>query len=744
MVRAAARPVGAFAPAGVRRAKFQGLRFVALAWSLLIASGLALLAFPPYAMAANPPPGMTTEQFDSLVAAVAETLSKGLAQPAPARSGAGPDEEYSIDIAAQRVNELVRRTPNVLAAVPELPAQTARVLGRFDRTAAGGTSAGLFLLLLLMSCAASVGVGWACLALLVPLRRGLAGDATAPLPISNVFRLAILDAAAFGAVWILTRIALGSLFAGQHSQGAFARSVLDMVVIGAAAAATFEIWLRPSLPVARLALVDDEGARRLNRLLVTSVVIVAASRTWLGLIATPFLVSAALLVNAFVVTGTYAWVVRRGRNDLGSWFAGLRTPSPGTDLIAQSTRLVQRVALPFIGLIFLLRLYSALSGRPSVPLGTIATVSIVILLLLSETLIRWLLRHPSLQHAEKGLGVRLARSAVRFARIVALLLAGLALVRVWMVDALGIVAEPDWLGWSWPLWQAALYGLGGALMWEAVRVATDPYVGQRPAGVPVDAEEATQDTVSRAKTLAPLLRVAALILVVAITVLAMLSALGVNITPLIAGASILGLAISFGSQTLVRDIVSGVFYLAEDAFRVGEYIDCGNAQGTVEGFALRSLKLRHQNGQVHTIPFGQLGQVTNFSRDWSTVKFNLKFTRDTDVEKLRKAVKKIGQEMLEDPELKAEIIEPLKMQGVTDILENAIVARFKFTVRPGKPSFIQRDAVKRMVQALPGLGIEFASATFAVQGLGNDAAVAGAAAAQMQARAQAETSASAT
>jgi Mechanosensitive ion channel len=73
-----------------------------------------------------------------------------------------------------------------------------------------------------------------------------------------------------------------------------------------------------------------------------------------------------------------------------------------------------------------------------------------------------------------------------------------------------------------------------------------------------------------------------------------------------------GLAISFGSQTLVRDIVSGIFYLGDDAFRVGKYIDCGRANGSVEGFTLRSIRLRHQNGQIHTIPFGSLGQITNF------------------------------------------------------------------------------------------------------------------------------------
>ena len=189
---------------------------------------------------------------------------------------------------------------------------------------------------------------------------------------------------------------------------------------------------------------------------------------------------------------------------------------------------------------------------------------------------------------------------------------------------------------------------------------------------------------------------------------------GVNITPLIAGASVFGLAISFGSQTLVQDIVSGIFYLSDDAFRVGEYIDCGKAKGTVEGFTLRSLKLRHQNGQVHTIPFGQLGQITNFSRDWITVKFNLRFARDTDIEKLRKAAKKIGADMMEMPAIKAEILAPLKMQGVADIADNALLVRFKFTAKPGNPAAIQREAVKRMFSVFPEIGIEFAKEGAAV------------------------------
>jgi hypothetical protein len=90
------------------------------------------------------------------------------------------------------------------------------------------------------------------------------------------------------------------------------------------------------------------------------------------------------------------------------------------------------------------------------------------------------------------------------------------------------------------------------------------------------------------------------------------------------------------------------------------------------------------------------------------VKFNLRFARDTDIEKLRKAAKTIGADMLEVPEIKAEVLAPFKMQGVADIVDNALLVRFKFTARPGNPAMIQREAVKRMFNTFPGLGLEFA------------------------------------
>ena len=199
-----------------------------------------------------------------------------------------------------------------------------------------------------------------------------------------------------------------------------------------------------------------------------------------------------------------------------------------------------------------------------------------------------------------------------------------------------------------------------------------------------------------------------------------LSELGVNTAPLLAGAGIFGLAISFGSQALVRDIVAGLFFMVDDAFRIGEYIEAGRLKGTVEKISLRSLRLRHQNGQIHTVPFGQLGSVTNHSRDWLTVKFNLRLMRDTDFELVRKTVKRIGEAMLTDEEVGPEFLQPLKLQGIADVQDNATLYRFKFTVRPGKPTIVQRNALKRIVAAFAEKGIEFASNAVIVSHQGRD------------------------
>ncbi|UXT97953.1 mechanosensitive ion channel family protein [Agrobacterium tumefaciens] len=222
-------------------------------------------------------------------------------------------------------------------------------------------------------------------------------------------------------------------------------------------------------------------------------------------------------------------------------------------------------------------------------------------------------------------------------------------------------------------------------------------------------DEAHKQQASRMSTVMPVIRNLTLGAVLAIAALLVLSSTGINVAPLLAGFGVLGLALSFGSQTLVKDVVSGIFFIADDAFRIGEYIDTGGLMGTVEHISLRSIRLRHHNGPVHTIPFGQIGSVTNYSRDWGTIKFELRFERDADAELIRKTAKKVGLSMLEDPEFGGEFLVPLKMQGIQTVTETSMVVRFKFTSRPGNPSILKREGMKRLLSAFKAVGLSLAS-----------------------------------
>jgi small-conductance mechanosensitive channel/predicted outer membrane lipoprotein len=174
---------------------------------------------------------------------------------------------------------------------------------------------------------------------------------------------------------------------------------------------------------------------------------------------------------------------------------------------------------------------------------------------------------------------------------------------------------------------------------------------------------------SRIATLLLLLRKFMLVVIIVMASLIVLSALGVNIGPLIAGAGVFGLAIGFGAQTLVRDIISGVFFLMDDAFRVGDYLEVSGTKGTVEHISLRSLRLRNPRGMVYFIPFGDMKMVTNLSRDYVIMKLDFRVRYDADVEKIRKIIKKkVYAKILENPELGPKLLEPIKSQGVKESL----------------------------------------------------------------------------
>jgi moderate conductance mechanosensitive channel len=212
----------------------------------------------------------------------------------------------------------------------------------------------------------------------------------------------------------------------------------------------------------------------------------------------------------------------------------------------------------------------------------------------------------------------------------------------------------------------------------------------------------------RSHTLLPMLRKFIGTVLVVMVTLIVISSLGVNIGPLLAGAGVVGLAVGFGAQKLVCDILSGFFFLLDDAFRVGEYIQAGSTRGTVEAITLRNVMLRHHLGMLQIVPHSDLGAITNYMRGGIVMKFPLEFSYDTDINKVRKIIKQVGIQMLEDPELKDGFIQPIKSQGVNEITNSVMVIRVKFTAKPGKQFIIKREAFRRITEALSARGIHYA------------------------------------
>jgi small-conductance mechanosensitive channel len=271
---------------------------------------------------------------------------------------------------------------------------------------------------------------------------------------------------------------------------------------------------------------------------------------------------------------------------------------------------------------------------------------------------------------------------------------------------------------------AAVILLIADLAWYVVKILIDRRLATaQSVGEPGSEEERRK---ARIRTLLPILRNVLMIIVVTVAILMALSSLGVEIGPLIAGAGVVGVAVGFGAQTVVKDVISGMFYLLDDAFRVGEYIQSGNYKGTVESFSLRSVKLRHHRGAIYVVPFSELGAIQNMSRDWVIEKITLTVTYDSDVEKARKLVKKIGLELAEDPEFKASTLEPLKMQGVDDFGDSGMVLRMKLKTRPGEQFGIKRRAFMMIKKAFDENGIKVAVPTVQVAS-GDQAEVAAAA-----------------
>jgi len=543
-------------------------------------------------------------------------------------------------------------------------------------------------------------------------------------PLRAFLQGAALDGLALLALWVAARLVAGQVGDPDSVAGKVAHQVLLGLVYWRGFNFVFRAWLHPNTPEGRMAPVDDATAKRLLVGMNVIVLVPVIARHILLFLGTTGAGSNVISTTVVLIVPVFAacliYAVWHWRRDGEAWLAGM----VGENDLFRPLKLAAAhewwiAGVAFYVLTALAAIYAAIADRAAATHGLAAVESMLILLLLLETLVHRRSRHLPTDIPTAGEVVAAClRLAVRLVVIV-------VSVKAILIDALGTMSEEQWAPHENAMKIAAISAFVSYAFWRFIKYRMDKYIADNPlptAGFGGNAGDTADDdqpaSASRLRTIMPVLRVAAGVSILILSSLLVLSELGVNITPLIAGASVLGLAVSFGSQSLVRDIVSGVFFLAEDSFRVGEYIDGSKVKGTVEGFSIRSIRLRHQNGQLHIVPFGQITHITNFSRDWTTVKFNLSFALDTDVELLRKTVKKIGLDMMNEPQFQKEMLAPLKMQGIVDIKDASLIVRFKFTAKPANPSLIQRTAIRRMFDALPKLGIEFAKPPYANIGFG--------------------------
>ena len=215
-----------------------------------------------------------------------------------------------------------------------------------------------------------------------------------------------------------------------------------------------------------------------------------------------------------------------------------------------------------------------------------------------------------------------------------------------------------------------------------------------------------KEPTQKIKTLVPMINTSIRIAAGFVGGIVILDQLGVNTTPILAGAGIVGLAVGFGSQTLVKDLINGLFILFEESIRVGDYVNAGKEGGIVEAVGLRTVRLRDVSGNVHVIPNSSIDTITNMSKEFSRSVIDIGVAYKEDVDEVMEILREIGENMQNDPEYQKVILEPLEIFGLQSFEDSAVIIRTRLTTKPLKQWGVKREFNRRVKKAFDERGIE--------------------------------------
>ncbi|MEM5581194.1 mechanosensitive ion channel domain-containing protein [Roseibium sp. AS2] len=525
-------------------------------------------------------------------------------------------------------------------------------------------------------------------------------------------------------VFAIVAFAVGRMAILDPSTRIFAFQVVYWIVLlPRLVAALLRFALAPHRRELRLVTADDATAKSLYRNFTILFVLVGVIFVLRNIMLASGEIGVAGTFRFFFGLGVNVWiivVIWKARHGLTSIILG--DDSDPTSGLERMARFWPYFSMAFIAFNWLLVQVTASMGIEALTAGrSLGVIALVVFAPFLDTMVRGIVSHiiPPMQGegpVAEAAHQQTRHSYVRIARVALLAFLILVVGRIYGLNLLAFGSDSG----SAVARGSVIFLLilaAGYLAWEITNLWVSHQLAKDspPTETQDDDAEMGGAGKSRLATILPLIRVVLQITILTLTGLLALSQLGINITPLLAGAGVVGLAVGFGAQTLVRDVVAGIFFLMDDAFRLGEFIDAGGTMGSIEKISIRSLQLRGTRGAVHIVPYGEIPKLTNLSRDWVIMKLKFTVPFDTDVEKVRKLFKKIGQDIMEMEEYKDDILAPFKGQGVADVDDVGIVVRGKFTTKPGKQFGVRKEIYKRVQQTFEENDIQFARKEVRVQ-----------------------------
>ena len=213
-------------------------------------------------------------------------------------------------------------------------------------------------------------------------------------------------------------------------------------------------------------------------------------------------------------------------------------------------------------------------------------------------------------------------------------------------------------------------------------------------------------SIKRAETLGQVFRHVAMVAILLISGMLILGVLGISIAPILAAAGVVGVAVGFGAQTLIKDYFTGFFLLIEDQIRHGEVVEVAGKKGKVEEVTLRHVRLRDFEGSVHFIPNSTITTVTNRSRDYSYAVIDIGVAYRENIDEVYELMRKVGAEMRSSVDWKNEIVEDLEIAGIDNLADSAVIIRCRFKVMPLEQWDVRREFLYRIKKAFDNAGVE--------------------------------------